>query len=134
MLVADLAAASPKPPLRGIVFILSDGTSQELLTASRCYAQGAEGKLVLDSYPQTAFVSTYSANDMVTDSAAAATALFRGIKEVPVRSEVGELKIPGEIESNKAEQALKEGIPFPDDVWESLKEAAQDAAVAPPGY
>ena len=80
MLVADLAAASPKPPLRGIVFILSDGTSQELLTASRCYAQGAEGKLVLDSYPQTAFVSTYSANDMVTDSAAAATALARGIK------------------------------------------------------
>ncbi len=62
------------------------------------------------------------------------TSLFRGIKEVPVRSEVGELKIPGEIESNKAEQALKEGIPFPDDVWESLKEAAQDAAVAPPGY
>jgi alkaline phosphatase len=76
---ASLGAAETKP-LRGIVFVLSDGTSQELLTATRCYAQGAEGKLVMDSYPEAAFVSTYSLNDMVTDSAAAATAFSRGIK------------------------------------------------------
>lgn len=79
LFAANLTAASSKS-LRGIVFILSDGTSQELLTAARCYAQGAEGKLVMDSYPEVAFVSTYSANDMVTDSAAAATAFSRGIK------------------------------------------------------
>jgi alkaline phosphatase len=66
--------------LKGIVLIISDGTSQELLTAARCCAGGAEGKLVMDDYPATAFVSTYSANDMVTDSAAAATALARGVK------------------------------------------------------
>jgi len=74
------SAFSDSKPLRGIVLIISDGTSQELLTASRCYAGGAEGKLVMDGYPATAFVSTYSANDMVTDSAAAATAMARGIK------------------------------------------------------
>lgn len=66
--------------LNGIVLIISDGTSQELLTAARCYAGGAEGKLVMDDYPASAFVSTYSANDMVTDSSAAATAFSRGIK------------------------------------------------------
>lgn len=86
VLAADLAASPPGKasvegrPLRGIVFIISDGTSQELLTAARCYAGGAEGKLVMDGYPATAFVSTHSVNDMVTDSAAAATALSRGIK------------------------------------------------------
>ncbi len=74
-----LGAAETKL-LRGIVFVLSDGTSQELLTAARCYSYGAEGKLIMDSYPETAFVSTYSLNDMVTDSAAAATAFSRGIK------------------------------------------------------
>lgn len=78
-ITATLGASETKP-LRGIVFILSDGTSQELLTATRCYAHGAEGKLVMDSYPEAAFVSTYSLNDMVTDSAAAATAFCRGIK------------------------------------------------------
>ena len=72
--------AATHQPLRGIVLIVSDGTSQELLTAARCYAGGAESRLVMDDYPSTAFVSTYSANDMVTDSAAAATALARGIK------------------------------------------------------
>ncbi len=76
---ADPVGAASKSP-RGIVLIISDGTSQELLTASRCYAGGAVGKLTMDGYPATAFVSTYSANDMVTDSAAAATALARGIK------------------------------------------------------
>jgi alkaline phosphatase len=79
LLVVDLAAASPKPP-RGIVLIISDGTSQELLTAARCYAGGCGGRLVMDDYPATAFVSTYSASDMVTDSAAGATAFARGIK------------------------------------------------------
>ena len=72
--------AATYQPLRGIVLIISDGTSQELLTAARCYASGAEGRLVMDDYPATAFITTYSANDMVTDSAAAATALARGIK------------------------------------------------------
>lgn len=72
--------AATHQPLRGIVLIVADGTSQELLTAARCYAGGAESRLVMDGYPATAFVSTYSANDMVTDSAAAATALSRGIK------------------------------------------------------
>jgi alkaline phosphatase len=76
--IGDTFAAAR--PLRGIVFIISDGTSQELLTAARCYAGGAEGRLVMDGYPSTAFVSTFSANDMVTDSAAAATAFSRGIK------------------------------------------------------
>lgn len=75
-----ISSAAVKHPLKGIVFIVSDGTSQELLTAARCYAKGAEGRLVMDDYPATALVSTYSANDMVTDSAAAATAMARGIK------------------------------------------------------
>jgi alkaline phosphatase len=86
LFVANLMAIPAKKSpsdghsLRGILLIVSDGTSQELLTAARCYAGGAEGRLVMDDYPATAFVSTYSANDMVTDSAAAATALARGIK------------------------------------------------------
>lgn len=94
LLIASLAAtalqaddktdSTPKPPaggvLRGIVFVISDGTSQELLTAARLYEGGANGTLVLDSYPASAFVTTRSVNDLVTDSAAAATAYARGIK------------------------------------------------------
>lgn len=66
--------------LDGIVLVIADGTSLELITAARDYALGAEGRLALESLPHTAFVRTYSASDMVTDSAAAATAMARGIK------------------------------------------------------
>jgi alkaline phosphatase len=64
--------------LDGIVLVIADGASLELITAARAYSLGAEGRLALEGFPHTAFVRTYSGSDMVTDSGAAATA--RGIK------------------------------------------------------
>ena len=66
--------------LDGIVLVIADGTSLELITAARAYFLGAEGRLALEGFPHTAFVRTYSGSDMVTDSGAAATAMARGIK------------------------------------------------------
>jgi len=72
--------APDNDPPAGIVLVISDGTSQELLTAARIYAQGVNGRLPMESLPQTAIVRTHSRSDVVTDSAAAATAMARGIK------------------------------------------------------
>jgi alkaline phosphatase len=66
--------------LDGIVLVIADGTSLELITAARNYAVGAEGRLALENFSHTAFVRTHSASDMVTDSGASATAMARGIK------------------------------------------------------
>jgi alkaline phosphatase len=66
--------------LDGIVLVIADGTSLELITAARNYALGATGRLALEDFAHTAFVRTYSASDMVTDSGASATAMARGIK------------------------------------------------------
>ena len=66
--------------LDGIVLVIADGTSLELITAARDYALGATGRLALEDFANTAFVRTYSASDMVTDSGASATAMARGIK------------------------------------------------------
>jgi alkaline phosphatase len=60
--------------------VIADGTSLELITAARAYSLGAEGRLALEGFPQTAFVRTYSGSDIVTDSGAAATSMARGIK------------------------------------------------------
>lgn len=68
--------------LDGIVLVISDGTSLELITAARDYALGPDGKLAWDKFPATALVRTYSASDLVTDSAAGATAMARGIKAI----------------------------------------------------
>jgi alkaline phosphatase len=60
--------------------VIADGTSLELITAARAYSLGAEGRLALEGFPQTAFVRTHSGADIVTDSGAAATSMARGIK------------------------------------------------------
>ncbi len=74
--------ASRARELDGVVLVIADGTSQELITATRVYSLGVRGKLALEDFPNTAVVRTFSANDVVTDSAAAATAMGRGIKTV----------------------------------------------------
>jgi alkaline phosphatase len=74
------AAHAAEPPLDGVVLVISDGTSQELIAAARIYAKGVKGHLGLESFPQSAIVRTYSLSDCVTDSGAAATAMARGIK------------------------------------------------------
>lgn len=64
----------------GVVLVISDGTSNELLTAARVYRHGVEGTLALEGLPRSAFVRTYSLTHVVTDSGAAATAMARGVK------------------------------------------------------
>lgn len=75
-----LAACDSSRKPEAIVLVIADGTSSELLTATRDYSQGADGRLALEALPQLAMVRTFSASDLVTDSGAAATAMARGIK------------------------------------------------------
>lgn len=72
--------AEAREKLDAIVLVVADGTSLELITAARNCASGAAGRLALEGFANTAFVRTYSASDMVTDSGASATAMSRGVK------------------------------------------------------
>jgi alkaline phosphatase len=79
-IISGIIAGKAQAKLDGIVLVIADGVSLELITAARDYSLGAEGQLALESFSHTAFVRTYSGSDMVTDSGAAATAMARGIK------------------------------------------------------
>jgi alkaline phosphatase len=78
--LAECQVSAAPRKLDGIVLVIADGTSLELITAARSYAVGATGRLALENFAHTAFVRTHSATDMVTDSGASATAMARGIK------------------------------------------------------
>jgi len=78
--LVPIASVFATEPPTAIVLGIADGASQELLTAARLYKEGATGRLSLEAFPRTAIVRTFSASDFVTDSAASATALGRGIK------------------------------------------------------
>ncbi len=71
-----LAGQSPK----SIILLIGDGIGIGHITAARCAGPGRDGRLAMDTMPVTGLGLTHSANALVTDSAAAGTALATGGK------------------------------------------------------
>ena len=70
------AAVTPK----NVIFFLGDGYGMVPMTAARIYAVGEDGSLAIDTFPETAFVKTYSNDAQVTDSAPSMSAYMTGVK------------------------------------------------------
>jgi alkaline phosphatase len=75
---ARAADASGQP--RVIILLIGDGMGEAQRTAARWQAVGQSGQLAMDAMPVSGWSCTGSANNSVTDSAAAATALATGVK------------------------------------------------------
>jgi len=73
---ATPAATAPK----NVIFFLGDGYGMVPMTAARIYAVGEDGELTIDTFPETAFVKTYSNDAQVTDSAPSMSAYMTGVK------------------------------------------------------
>jgi len=69
-------AVTPK----NVVFFLGDGMGITTLTAARIYGVGEDGELTIDTFPETAFIKTYSNDAQVTDSAPSMSAYMTGVK------------------------------------------------------
>jgi alkaline phosphatase len=73
--------AHPVFAAKNVILFVGDGMGPEIVTATRFYKDPTGKKeLFLDSLPIVAHVRTPSSGEMVTDSAAAATAMATGIK------------------------------------------------------
>jgi alkaline phosphatase len=72
------------PRVKNVILFVGDGMGLTTVTASRTYKQqktkNEEAKLAIDDFPATTFVKTDTANSQISESAAAATALFCGVK------------------------------------------------------
>jgi len=81
---AGCARFLPGPPAtpraRAAIFFIGDGMGIAAYTATRLWKVGATGRLAIDTLPHTALVATHTAEDIVADSAAAATALLTGVQ------------------------------------------------------
>ncbi|HAK95079.1 MAG TPA: hypothetical protein DCM87_08780, partial [Planctomycetes bacterium] len=69
-------SAAPK----NIILLIGDGMGPEQVKAAGMYATGIAGSLDFEGLPFKGVVTTYSANNAVTDSAAAGTAIATGVK------------------------------------------------------
>ena len=66
--------------VRNVILFIGDGMGLGPIALARTTAVGLDGKLYMERMPVTGFVRTHSADALVTDSAAAATALATGMK------------------------------------------------------
>lgn len=65
---------------KNVIFLIGDGMGIGQMEIARLFQYGKTGRLFMESLPNVALVHTYSANQPVTDSAAAGTALATGYK------------------------------------------------------
>lgn len=84
VLVAVLLCTMPalaEPLVKSVIMMIGDGMGINHITAARISLEdGAYSKLNIDTMPYTGFSINFSNNDLVTDSAAAATALATGFR------------------------------------------------------
>ena len=70
--------------VKNVILFVGDGMGLTTVTASRVYKKqklkNYEAKLVFDEFPASALIQTDTANSQISESAAAATALFCGVK------------------------------------------------------
>jgi alkaline phosphatase len=79
--VAVEPAPSPAVTVpKNILFFLGDGMGITTMTAARIYGVGEDGELTMDTFPETAFIKTYSNDAQVTDSAPSMAAYMTGVK------------------------------------------------------
>lgn len=89
----DCDDQSPEACPRNVILFIGDGMGFHHLRAARCYKNGNLDPLVLETLPARGSVTTASASDEVTDSAAAATAMATGRK---VNNGVIAMAFPGD--------------------------------------
>jgi len=65
---------------KNVILLIGDGMGFAQVTAARVYHVGPDGDLNMDTLDYTGYMSTHSLNSLVTDSAAAGTALATGKK------------------------------------------------------
>jgi alkaline phosphatase len=78
--VQDPYPVIPGHDVKNIIFLIGDGMGLAQLALTRLEVLGADGVLNMDRAPVTGIINTHSSDQVVTDSAAAGTAMACGIK------------------------------------------------------
>ncbi len=75
----EQAKAEPNKP-KNVIVMIGDGLGLGQIEVTRHMEYGKDGELFIETLPHVSLVKTTSANNFVTDSAAAGTALATGVK------------------------------------------------------
>lgn len=76
----ELLPLTESKTVKNIIFLIGDGTGLAQISAGQLHHVGREGLLHMQTMPVTGIVKTYASNNLITDSAAGATAYSCGLK------------------------------------------------------
>lgn len=80
VLLLGLPAFAETPQVKNVIMFIGDGMGINHITAARIEAGSPDENLNLDSFKTIGLAKTHSASSLVTDSAAAGTALATGVR------------------------------------------------------
>ncbi len=66
--------------VQNIILFIGDGMGIQQVAVTRIATVGPDGRLAIDKMPVTGILTTHSADNLITDSAAGATAMSTGVK------------------------------------------------------
>jgi len=115
---------------KNVILLIGDGMGSAHRTAARLYAVGRGGELAMDNLPEAGMARTWSTESVVTDSAAAGTALATGVKTFNKAIAVDPDKKPVPTILEKAQDAGK-SVGLVTNVWLSHATPASFAAHNP---
>jgi alkaline phosphatase len=70
----------PDSDVKNVIFVVGDGMGVSQLAAARIHYAGPDGRLNIERMPVTGLLTTHAVGNLITDSAASATAMAAGIK------------------------------------------------------
>ena len=76
----EAGAGGDHSTAQNVILLIGDGMGTAHRTAARLYSVGRQGELTMDTLPIAGMAHTWSTESVVTDSAAAGTALATGVK------------------------------------------------------
>ncbi len=74
------ALAADTTGAKNVILMIGDGMGWAQVAVARSFVHGPGGELNMDKFEHSGYVSTFSLHSLVTDSAAAATAMATGHK------------------------------------------------------
>jgi len=66
--------------VKNVILFIGDGMGLSQLAATRIHFEGPDGRLAIERMPVTGLITPHAIGDLMTDSAASATALATGVK------------------------------------------------------
>ena len=117
---------------KGYAFMLANEFIGRVLSGADDYVEGERGGPLMRRQGVTMIVFRADLFQPMADFARRSDELKRQVNASPPAAGVDEVLVPGDLEARSRERRSRDGIPIPDEVWQTLVDTAAELGVSTP--